>query len=133
MSAVLLFLIALLLGIVIHRECLSREGWGSGPWLSLWRVGHRTVSEGERSTVRASILHRTSQGLPVMGRECPHAHEQRGSPPPWDVARSLGPMRAVWDPLGPAHVWGRVGAQDMGLGGLPKPLPWTAALSPCWG
>lgn len=33
MSAILLFLIALLLGIVIHRECLNREGWGTGLWL----------------------------------------------------------------------------------------------------
>uniref|UniRef100_A0A663E9K9 Membrane frizzled-related protein n=1 Tax=Aquila chrysaetos chrysaetos TaxID=223781 RepID=A0A663E9K9_AQUCH len=30
MSAILVFLVALLLGIVIHRECPSREGWGMG-------------------------------------------------------------------------------------------------------
>lgn len=53
MSAVLLFLIALLLGIVIHRECPSRESWG-------WGRGHRTSLEVDKGTARVSILLGTS-------------------------------------------------------------------------
>lgn len=59
MSAILLFLIALLLGIVIHRERRA------GRWLSLgW--GHRTGSEWERGAQR------TPRALPAVGRERPH-------------------------------------------------------------
>lgn len=85
MSAILLFLIALLLGIVIHRECRAgggRDGVGTQNRLSVGE-GHAGHSPGcarceERVTPRTG-----ARGISV----------------------SVGWVPSVWGPLGAAHLW----------------------------
>lgn len=121
MSAILLFLIALLLGIVIHRECSSREGWGMG-----WAV---TMGWGTQNQLRGGGGH--SEGIHPT-QDLPGSAHHGERVPPCTGARGISTSLGCGKITGPSESY--VGSpwdlHTYGVGWERRTWGWLGFLNP---